>query len=146
MRMKVLPLVTDNVSELLVKILDFTIARHRLLSANLENVHTPGYTPKDLPVTEFATLLEAAVYEHTTSKRLLLCDGDNVKFGLAGSVRFEPVLDDDACDLIKQNPNEYIEYVLKKLSENSLNQKVAAELFKQKQGMSSILSGYEITD
>jgi flagellar basal body rod protein FlgB len=133
--MKVLPLVSDNVTELLVKIVDFTIARHRVLSDNLANVHTPDYVPMDLAVEEFAALMETAILEHTRSKRLLLRDTDSIKFGVHGSVHLDPLVDEHACMLIKTDPNEYLEYTLKCLSENSLNQKVAAELLRQKQGI-----------
>ena len=56
----------------------------------------------------------------------------------------EPVVDEPARRLLEANANEYLELQLKKLSENAINQKVAAELLKQKQGMLSILSNYEM--
>ena len=138
--MHVSPLITDNVAELLVKILDFTITRHRVLSENIESIHSQGFVPQDLPVEEFALLMETAIDEHKRNKRLLLCDTDKIKFGFNGTVETQPVADEHARELLERNPNEYIELQLKKLSENSINQKVAAELLKQKQGgLASIL-------
>ena len=77
--MHVSPLITDNVAELLVKILDFTITRHRVLSENIESIHSHGFVPRDLPVEEFALLMETAIDEHRRNKRLLLCDTDKIK-------------------------------------------------------------------
>jgi hypothetical protein len=85
-----------------------------------------------------------AILEHNRSKRLLLCDTENVKFGEGGSLETEPVQDLKALGLLERCADEYLEYQLRKLSENTLNQKVAAELLKQKQGMYSIISKLEI--
>lgn len=137
-------LISDNVAELLVKILDFTIARHKILSENINSMYSENFTPMDLPVEEFAALMEFAVVEHKKNKRLLLCDTENVKFGLNGAFNAEPVLDENARKLLALDTNEYLEFELKKLSENSINQKIAAELLKQKQGMLSILSDYKM--
>ena len=59
-------------------------------------------------------------------------------------VTTEPVIDENARKLLESDINEYLELQLKKLSENAINQKIAAELLKQKQGMLSILSNYEM--
>jgi hypothetical protein len=142
--MNVSGMVSDNVSELLVKIIDFTISRHKVLTENLNNLYADGFVPMDLPVEEFARLMEYAIAEHKRSKRLLLCDTANVKFGLNGILSTEAVIDELARKLLDKDINEYFEHQLKKLSENALNQKVAAELLKQKQGMLSSLSNYEM--
>jgi flagellar basal body rod protein FlgB len=142
--MNISGLVTDNVAELLVKILDFTIARHKILSENINNIHSEDFVPMDLPVEEFAALMECAVAEHKKNKRLLLCDTENIKFGSNGLVTTEPVIDENARELLTSDINEYLEFELKKLSENAINQKIAAELLKQKQGMLSILSNYKM--
>lgn len=142
--MNVSGMVTDNVAELLVKIIDFTVARHKILTENVTNVYADGFMPMDLPVEEFAALMEVAIVEHKRNKRLLLCDTNAIKFGPNGMVSTEPVIDERARELLEGDINEYLELQLKKLSENAINQKVAAELLKQKQGMFSILSNYEM--
>ena len=53
-RMNVSGMVSDNVSEVLTKIIDFTISRHKVLTENLNNLHVDNFVPKDLPVEEFA--------------------------------------------------------------------------------------------
>ena len=58
--MNISGMITDNVAELLVKILDFTIARHKILTENVNNLHSEGFMPMDLPVEEFAALMECA--------------------------------------------------------------------------------------
>jgi flagellar basal body rod protein FlgB len=142
--MNVSGVVSDNVAELLVKIIDFTISRHRVLTENVNNIHTNGFVPRDLPVEEFACLMEYAIAEHKSRKRLLLYDTHNIKFGSNGIITAEAVIDERAKQLLMTDLNEYLELQLKKLSENAINQKVAAELLKQKQGMLSSLSNYEM--
>jgi flagellar basal body rod protein FlgB len=142
--MNISGMVSDNVSEVLTKIIDFTISRHKVLTENLNNLHADSFVPMDLPVEEFAGLMECAIAEHKRSKRLLLCDTANVKFGLNGILNAEAVIDEPAQKLLDKDINEYFEHQLKKLSENALNQKVAAELLKQKQGTLSSLSNYEM--
>jgi flagellar basal body rod protein FlgB len=142
--MNISGMVSDNISEVLAKIIDFTISRHKVLTENLNNLHADGFVPRDLPVEEFAALMECAIAEHKRSKRLLLCDTANVKFGLNGILNAEAVIDESARRLLDKDINEYFEHQLKKLSENAMNQRVAAELLKQKQGMLSSMSNYEM--
>jgi len=142
--MNVSGMVTDNITELLVKIIDFTVSRHKILTENVNNLHTPGFVPMDLPVGDFAVLMECAIAEHKRTKRLLWCDTDKIKFGANGAITTEPVSDEKAQRLLETDINEYLALQLKKLSENAINQKVAAELLKQKQGMISILGNYEM--
>jgi flagellar basal body rod protein FlgB len=142
--MNISGMITDNIAELLVKILDFTIARHKILAENVDNLHAQGFVPMDLPVEEFAALMECAIGEHKRNKRLLLCDTNNIKFGPNGMITTEPVIDEKGQRLLETDVNEYLELQLRKLSENAINQKIAAELLKQKQGAPSILSNYEM--
>ncbi|MHC4624708.1 MAG: hypothetical protein ACYS4W_12490 [Planctomycetota bacterium] len=131
-------LITDNVAELLVKIIDFTNTRQKLLYRNITNIDTPDFVPCDLPVHEFSDLLDDAISEHIRAQRLVLCDTDNISFGLNGSFDVKPVPDKSAASLLRENRNEYLELQVNKLLENSLNQRIAAELLKQKQGMTSL--------
>jgi len=126
-------LVTDNITELLVKIIKFTQARRKILTQNIDNAHHPGFIPKDLAVDEFSELISYAINEHALNGRLLLRDTKNVKFGAGGSFEVETIADKHAKGLLEENPDEYIELQVNKLLENSLNQKVAAELLRQRQ-------------
>ena len=137
MNMPMPSLITDNITELLVKIIEFTQTRQKFLIQNINNIHTPGFVPRDLTVNEFANSLNTAVDEHIRNQRLLLCDSENVKFGSGGSLELKAVTDKYAGKLLEANPDEYLELQINKLLENSLNQKMAAELLKQKEKMTS---------
>ncbi len=128
-------LITDNITEVLVKVIEFTQTRQKILTQNLNDIYTPGFVPMDLQVDEFSDLLNCAVDEHIRNQRLVLHDTENIKFGTNGSFRVKPVPDKYAEEILEQNLDEYIELQVGKLLENSLNQRVAAELLKQKQGM-----------
>jgi flagellar basal body rod protein FlgB len=136
--MKPSSLVTDNITELLVKIIEFTQTRQKILTQNVNNIHTLGFVPQDLAVDEFSDLLNGAIDEHIRSRRLLLRDTENFKFGFSGSLELKPTADQHAKELREQKPDEYLELQISKLLENSLNQRIATELLKQKQGMISI--------
>jgi len=125
--------VTDNITELLVKIIEFTRSRQKVLVMNINNVYNPGFVPKDLAVDEFSELLSDAIDEHARSQRLLLRDTKSIKFGTAGAFEIEPEVDESARVLFENNPDEYLELQINKLLENSLNQRVAAELLRGKQ-------------
>lgn len=131
-------LVTDNITELLVKILEFTHTRQKILTRNLNNIHSPGFVPKDLAVEDFCDLLNNAIDEHIANRRLVLQDTDSIKFGVSGNFEVKPIVDKHAQELLEVNPDEYLELQINKLSENSLNQRLAAELLRQKQGAISI--------
>jgi hypothetical protein len=72
------------------------------------------------------------------SQRLILCDTENIKFGTGGCLDARPIIDRQAKELLENNPDDYLVIQVDKLLENSLNQRVAAELLKQKQGLISI--------
>lgn len=131
-------LVTDNITELLVKIIEFTHTRQKILTQNINNIHSPGFVPKDLVVDEFSVVLNDAINEHIQNQRLVLRDTENIKFGISGSFEVKPVVDKYAKELLEENRDKYLELQINKLLENSLNQRVAAKLLKQKQGMISI--------
>lgn len=124
---------TDNVTELLSNILEFTQRRRAVITENIMNVNTPGYEPKDLDVGEFADLMGQAVVEHTQSHRLLLCDGKNIVFGEEGSFRTIPILDERAKALLGTDTKGYLQYQTEKLSENLFNIHVAGDLLDRKQ-------------
>ncbi len=136
--MNLTALITDNITELLVKIIEFTQTRQEILTQNINNIHSPGFVPKDLVVDEFSDLLNNAIDEHIQNQRLVLRDTENIKFGIGGSFEAKPVVDKYARELLGEDQNEYLKLQMNRLLENLLNQRVAAELLRQKQGMISI--------
>jgi len=124
---------TDNITEVLLKIIDFTQSRQKVLIQNINTMHTFGFAPRDLPVDEFSRLIAQALAEHACNNRLVLRDGKNVKFGANGDFEVTPVIDEEARMLFEQNRDEYLRCQIVKLLENSLNQRIAADLLKQKQ-------------
>jgi len=132
--MNLMSLMTDNITEILIKIVKFTQTRQKILIQNIINVQNSGFVPKELEVNEFSDVLNTAIDEHVRNQRLVLRDTENIKFGASGSVELKPIVDEHGVKLLEENQDEYIERQIKKLWENSLNQKLAAELLKQKQG------------
>jgi len=136
--MNITSLITDNITELLVKVLEFTGAREKLLTQNINNARAPQFVPKDLPIDDFCHMLNHALEQHITTGRLVLCDSERLKFGFRGSFRAEPVIDEHAATILSKSADRYIELETDKLLENALNRRIAAELLKMKQGMLSI--------
>jgi len=133
LRMNLTSLITDNITEILVKIMEFTHTRQKILTQNITNVNNPGFVPKELAVNEFSGLLNNAIDEHIRNQRLLLRDTENIKFGVKGSFEVKPMVDEHSKELLEENRDEYLELQITRLLENSLNQRVAAELLRQKQ-------------
>ena len=126
-------LAADNISELLNKIIEFTQIRQKTLTQNINNICRPGFVPKDMAVEEFSALLHEALDEHTHNGRLLLRDTENIKFGPCGSFKVKPIVDEYARELLEEDVEDYLELQIDKLIENSFNQRVAAELLRQRQ-------------
>ncbi|HSV27430.1 MAG TPA: hypothetical protein VLH60_06010 [Sedimentisphaerales bacterium] len=121
----------DNVSELLLKVIAFTRCRHDLLSENIKGIRTSGFLPMDFQVDEFADLMIRAVDEHIRNERLVLHDGDSIRFGRDGAFEAEPVIDEHAMGLFQKDIEMYLQHQTAKLRENLLNQKIAMELLRQ---------------
>ncbi len=132
--MNLTSLITDNITEILIKIVKFTQSRQKILVQNIINIHSPGFVPRDLEVDEFSTVLNNAIDEHVQHRHLLLYDTENIKFRAAGDLELSPIVDEHAERLLEEDRDEYIEWQIDKLWENSLSQKVAAELLRQKVG------------
>ncbi|MGB2864305.1 MAG: hypothetical protein WBC05_13325 [Sedimentisphaerales bacterium] len=132
--MNLMSLITDNITEILIKIVKFTQTRQKILIQNIINVQNPGFVPKELEVNEFSDVLNNAIDEHVRNQRLVLRDTENIKFGTSGSIELKPIVDEHGIKLLEDNRDKYIERQINKLWENSLNQKLAAELLRQKQG------------
>jgi flagellar basal body rod protein FlgB len=133
--MDLLSLIPDNIAEVLVEILRFTELRRRVLHDNIHHADAPAFVPQDVPVREFAEVLDYAVAEHLRSRRLLFRDTTNIAFGPNGSTRIRPVADPHAHALLQSSRDAYLELQVNKLLENALNRKVAAELLRQKCGV-----------
>jgi len=133
--MDLLSLIPDNIAEVLTGILRFTELRRRILHTNIHSVDVPGFVPQDMPVREFAEVLNDALAEHLRNRRLLFRDTTNIAFGPNSSTRIRPVVDDHALALLQKSRDEYMELQISKLLENTLNRKVAMELLAQKCGV-----------
>jgi len=126
------PVADDNISELLLKIVQFTKARQKLLTRNIRNLNVPGFTPKDLPTEKFAETLNLALDEHVSRRRLLLCDTENITFGQNGAFETSAVADNTAKILLQRDKDKYLQMQISKLMENTLNQRIAFALLGQK--------------
>jgi flagellar basal body rod protein FlgB len=126
--------IPDNISEVLVRIVRFTELRRAILRRNIESTNAPGYRPQDLPVREFAEVLNSAIVEHLQNRRLLFRDTPNIRFGANSVMEVRPVFDESARVLLGASRNDYLEQQFDKLLENSLNRNVAEELLRQNCG------------
>jgi len=144
--MELLSFISDNLSELLVKIVRFTELRRDVLYENIHSTRRPGFTPRDVPVLEFVQILNGAIAEHLQHKRLLFSDTENIRFGKNGSMDITPLPDEPAKTLLQTNRDEYMEFQVGKLLENSLNRKVARELLRLKCGIPTFLAGLPINE
>jgi len=132
-------MITDNISELLVKIIEFTQNRQKILTRNINCMHHCDFAPMDLAVDEFSDLLNTAIAEHMRNHRLVLCDTENIKFGIDGELKIKPVIDGDAFELFEECQDEYIEDQINRLLENALNQRVAAELLRERETNTAVV-------
>jgi hypothetical protein len=130
-------LTTDNITEVLLKIIEFTQSRQKILIQNINTMNSDGFAPRDLPVDEFSKLMAQALAEHACSGRLILRDGQKVKFGANGNFEAIAAIDEDAKSIFEQNRDEYLRRQIDKMLENSLNQRIAADLLRQKQSNES---------
>jgi len=144
--MNLLPLLTDNITELLIKIIEFTQTRQKILIRNVKNIHSSGFVPKDLGVDEFCNLLNDAIDEHIQNQQLKLRDTKNIKFDISGSLKAKPAVDEYAKKLLEENQDEYLKLQIEKLLENALNQRLAAELLRQRQRQRTISISYWTID
>jgi flagellar basal body rod protein FlgB len=130
--------ITDNIAEILVKVMEFTQTRQKVLAQNINDIHRAGFVPKDLPVDEFSRLLNNAIDEHIRKQRLILRDTEHIKFGTNGSFEVQPIVDETAKKIFAESRDRYLELQINKLMENSLNHRIATELLMQKQRTTSI--------
>jgi len=131
--MNLSPKTTDNVTELLTSIREFTERRDEILTQNLVNFRTPGFVPRDLDAMGFTEVMTYAISEYIANKHILLQDTETIKFGENGSFESSPIIDRYSKELLKNDINEYVRLQIRKTSENLLNKKLADRLLKQKQ-------------
>ena len=122
---------TDNVTELLVHIVEFTERRRQLLMENLIEHDHEDFIPKDLDVNGFADLMTVAVAEHVQNNRILFRDTETISFGSDGLFNSIPLVDHNAKELLKEDKRKYIELQIARFAENSLNNKIAQQLLER---------------
>ncbi len=130
--MKLSSVITDNITEVLFKIVEFTQVRQKILIQNVNCIEDAGYVPLDLAVDEFSGIVSHAISEHVERGRLVLYDSESVKFGADGTMELRRIPDRLARELLLESRDEYLELQVNKLLENALNQKVAVCLLRQK--------------
>ena len=130
--MKIDTTVTDNISEILDMIVEFTNRRQHQLSENIVNVNTKGYVPKDLDESGFSKLMGQALSEHLINDRLILTDSPTIRFGADGCFKAIPVIDNESEDLLASDKKQYLKVQLKKMAQNHLNRKTAVGMIRQK--------------
>ena len=140
MKVKIPPAVTDNLTELLSRIIDFTDRRKEILTRNLFDYRSCNFVPKDLPVHEFAETLTHALAEHIRNKRLLLEDRQNVHFYGNGDFDAAATVDTEAALLLENDPQAFVHEQISKLSENLIHNRLATELLRQKRQKESSVS------
>ena len=118
--MNLMSLLTDNITEILIKIVKFTQTRQKILIQNIINVKNPGFVPKELEVNEFSDVLNNAIDEHVRNRRLVLRDTENIKFGASGSIELQPIVDEHGIKLLEEDRDEYFERQINKLWEKLL--------------------------
>jgi hypothetical protein len=128
----------DNITEVLHRIIDYTERRRDVLTRNIFDFRQDNYCPHDLPESEFALRMTEAISEHVRSERLLFCDSDHVRFHGGGDFEIEPVPDSAARDLMHNSISDYLKLQIQKLSENLMNNRIAAELLRHQQQRLSV--------
>ncbi|MCE5186369.1 MAG: hypothetical protein LLF76_09615 [Planctomycetaceae bacterium] len=129
---------TDNMTEVLTRIIEFTERRRDVLTRNLFDYRQRGFRPFDLPVNEFALCMTEAVCEHVRSRRLLLCDRQHVQFETDGRFEAAPVVDHESENFLQTDIRQYLQVQIRKLSENLMNNRIAVELLKQRQQQNAL--------
>jgi flagellar basal body rod protein FlgB len=124
--------VTDNLTELLNRIIDFTERRKEVLTRNLFDYRSAGFEPMDLPVHEFADTLTRGLAEYIRNKRLVLEDGPNVHFHDQGEFEAAAVVDNKSLELLRNDTHAYVQEQIQRLSENLIHNRLAVELLRQK--------------
>ncbi len=125
-------LVRDNIDEVLVKIIQFTHVRHKVILENINNCHSAGFIPRQVDVEDFAKVISIALSEHQRNRRLVLCDNDSVSFLSGGRLSIKLKVDMAAGRLFEENFDQYLHLQRQRLSENTINNRTACALLGHK--------------
>ncbi len=123
----------DNVTDVLSRIIDYTERRRDVLTRNIFDYSQEGFYPQDLPEAEFAERMTEAITEHLRSERLMFCDSEHIQFGDGSGFVIHPVTDHAAKQLLGSSVSDYLRSQIQKLSENLMNNRIAAELLRHQQ-------------
>lgn len=125
-------LIRDNIDDILVKIIQFTHIRHRVIADNIKNCRSAGFVPRHVDVEDFAKVMSVALAEHQRSKKLSLCDSHTITFSFGGKLDVRPEMDVAAQKLFTQDFRRYILLQKQRLKENIVNNKTACALLRHK--------------
>lgn len=123
----------DNVTDVLVRIINYTERRRDVLTRNIFDYSQEGFCPQDLPEAEFAERMTEAITEHLRSERLMFCDSEHIQFSDGSDFVIHPVTDHAAQKLLGASVSDYLRSQIQKLSENLMNNRIAAELLRHQQ-------------
>lgn len=125
-------LIRDNIDDVLVKIIQFTHIRHRVILENINNCHAVGFVPRWVDVEDFAKVISVALSEHQRIRRLVLCDSESVSFMPNGRLSIKLKIDTAARRLFEKDFDRYIRLQQQRLNENTINNKTACALLGHK--------------
>jgi flagellar basal body rod protein FlgB len=125
-------LIRDNIDDILVKIIQFTHIRHRIIADNIKNCRSAGFVPRYVDVEDFAKVMSVALTEHQRSKKLSLCDSHTITFSFGGKLDIKPEMDVAAQKLFNQDFRQYILLQKQRLKGNIVNNKTACALLRHK--------------
>jgi flagellar basal-body rod protein FlgB len=110
--------------------LDFTQARHRMLTENIANVDTPHYQAKHLDVDGFQASLCKALdrRRQTRSPELVLAPTDQVRQAASGELVVKPQVEPAENILFHDRTNMSIERQMAALAENAMMHQTVTEL------------------
>ncbi len=140
MQMDLSLLIEDNIDEILVRIIEFTRRRHKIITDNINNIDMPGFVPVCLDVEQFADIMNGALAEHLLNDRLVLADTESITFQQGGSFEAKTIIDQDAKELFENDIAAYMQTQREKLKENSLHNRIANEILRQKQTAAAALT------
>ena len=132
--------IADNLDDILVKVISFTSLCHGIFLDNIRNIHRLGFTPKCLDAEKFADLMNRALAEHINHNRLLWSDSRTIRFGRNGDFEIEAIVDEQARELFRSDKDKYLQKQKQRLVENSVNNKIAVELLRQKRRAAQTMS------
>jgi flagellar basal body rod protein FlgB len=131
-------LIRDNIDELLVKIIQFTHIRHKVILENINNCHSAGFIPRQVDAEYFAKVISIALSEHQKNRRLVLCDSESVSFMPGGRLSVKLEVDAAARRLFEEDFDQYLCLQEQRLSENTINNKTACALLGHKLKLAKI--------